>query len=122
MEWIPGYRRFVTHHPARERGLHVSLRSQSTRKTAYALRTAEGTIPTGKLFGLRKFDKVLSTAGPAFIKGQRSSGYFSISKLDGVAVHNSIKAAACQRLSARTTTLTERTRLLPALNDRVSAA
>jgi RRXRR protein/HNH endonuclease len=83
---------------------------------------SERRIPTGKLFGLRKFDKVLSPAGPAFVKGKRSSGYFSISKLDGVAVHNSIKAAACQRLSARTTTLTETMRLLPALNDQVPAA
>jgi hypothetical protein len=79
-------------------------------------------IPTGKLFGLRKFDKVLSPAGIAFVKGKRSNGYFAIAKLDGSAIHNSIRASECRCLSARTSTLTERVRLLPALNDGVSAA
>ena len=35
-------------------------------------------IPTGKLFGLRKFDYVQTLKGKGFVIGKRSSGYFSI--------------------------------------------
>ena len=70
---------------------------------------SEKRIPTGKLFGLRKFDKVETPFGTGFVKGKRSSGYFSVARLDGAAIHNSVKASRCRRLSARTTTLIERT-------------
>jgi hypothetical protein len=73
------------------------------------------------LFGLRKFDMVATLHGIGFVKGKRSSGYFSISMLDGTKIHASAKAVHCQRITARSTTLTERHRLFPAMNDRVSA-
>lgn len=59
--------------------------------------------------------------GTGFVKGKRRSGYFAIATLDGTKVHASAKAVHCRRISARSTTLTERHRLLPALKDRVSA-
>jgi hypothetical protein len=67
---------------------------------------SEKRIPTGKLFGLRKFDLVSTPKGVGFVKGKRSSGYFEIAELDGTPIHHSIRATSCVRLSARTTTLT----------------
>jgi|GEM_PF-5731401 len=68
---------------------------------------SEKVVPTGKLFGLRKFDKVLTTRGIGFVKGKRSSGYFSIADLDGTIIHASEKVANCKRITARTTTQIE---------------
>lgn len=64
-------------------------------------------IPTGKLFGLRKGDKVATSRGVGFVKGKRSTGYFSIADLDGTVIHASEKAAGCIRLAARKTTQIE---------------
>ena len=68
---------------------------------------SQKTVPTGKLFGLRKGDKVQTPAGVGFVKGKRSSGYFSISDIDGAVLHASVKASICQRVAARTTTQLE---------------
>ncbi|SIO43152.1 HNH endonuclease [Singulisphaera sp. GP187] len=73
----------------------------------------EKRTPTGKLFGLRKFDLVESPKGVGFVKGKRSSGYFAIATLDGIAIHNSAKATACKRIAARSTTLTTRIHAAP---------
>jgi hypothetical protein len=62
--------------------------------------------PTGKLFGLRKFDLVATPRGVGFVKGKRSNGYFAIATLDGTPIHNSARAVDCVRLVARSTTLT----------------
>jgi hypothetical protein len=83
---------------------------------------SEKRIPTGKLFGLRKFDLIETKAGTGFVKGKRSTGRFAIGRLDGTVIHPSVNVRGCRRLAARSTTLKERTRLLPALKDRVSAA
>jgi RRXRR protein/HNH endonuclease len=72
---------------------------------------SQKTVPTGKLFGLRKGDKVQIPAGIGFVKGKRSSGYFSISDLDGRVLHDSEKASKCRRIAARTTTQVECHRL-----------
>jgi len=64
-------------------------------------------IPTGKLFGLRKFDLIKTPKGIGFIKGKRSSGYFVIMDILGKAIHNSVNIKKkCIRISARKTTLT----------------
>jgi hypothetical protein len=68
---------------------------------------SERKIPTGKLFGLRKGDKVSTSKGIGFIKGKRSSGYFSISDLDNNIIHASEKVKHCIRITARTTTQIE---------------
>lgn len=44
---------------------------------------SEKKIPTGKLFGFRKYDKVQCPEGIGFIKGKRSSGAFVISDIYG---------------------------------------
>ena len=67
---------------------------------------SEKRIPTGKRFGLRKFDLVSTPKGMGFVKGKRSSGQFAIAELDGTPIHNSVRAATCVRLAARSTTLT----------------
>jgi len=70
---------------------------------------SEKKIPTGKLFGLRKFDNVQTSKGTGFIKGKRSTGFFAISDLDGNVISPSVNVKKdCTRLSARTTTLIER--------------
>jgi hypothetical protein len=65
-------------------------------------------IPTGKLFGLRKFDYVQTSRGAGFIKGKRSTGFFTISDLFNVKTISSVNVKKnCIRLSARTTTIKE---------------
>jgi len=44
---------------------------------------SEKKIPTGKVFGFRKFDKVRVPEGIGFIKGKRSSGAFVIMDIMG---------------------------------------
>lgn len=69
---------------------------------------SEKKIPTGKLFGLRKFDLVKTTKGIGFVKGKRSTGFFAISDLNGGIVSPSVNVKKnCVRLQARTTTLIE---------------
>lgn len=63
-------------------------------------------IPTGKLFGLRKFDLVKTIKGIGFVKGKRSTGYFALCGLDGTTITPSVTVKRdCQRLAARSTTL-----------------
>jgi len=70
---------------------------------------SEKRIPTGKLFGLRKFDFIETSKGNGFVKGKRSTGFFAISDLGGNIINPSINVKKhCKRISARTTTLTER--------------
>jgi len=67
---------------------------------------SEKRLPTGKLYGLRKFDLIKTTKGIGFIKGKRSTGYFSIGDIHGKSICNSVKVkAGCTRITARTTTL-----------------
>jgi len=70
---------------------------------------SEKKIPTGKLFGLRKFDLVETVKGIGFIKGKRSSGFFAISNLDNSINISSVNVKKeCKRILARKTVLTER--------------
>jgi 5-methylcytosine-specific restriction endonuclease McrA len=67
---------------------------------------SEKCVPTGKLFGLRKFDKIKVGNICGFIKGKRSSGSFAISNLDGSKITGSINVKKnCTRISARKTIL-----------------
>lgn len=66
---------------------------------------SEKRTPTGKLFGLRKFDLVSTPFGVGIVNGKRSKGYFKIAQLDGTPIHDSAKAVMCIRLAARSTTL-----------------
>ena len=70
---------------------------------------SEKKIPTGKLFGLRKFDYIQHPLGFGFVKGKRSTGFFAISDLEGKVINPSVNVKKnCTRLTARTTTLIER--------------
>lgn len=72
-------------------------------------RRSEKRIPTGKLFGLRKFDYIQTPKGAGFVKGKRSTGFFDISDLEGNVLDFSVNVKKnCVRLNARTTTLIER--------------
>ena len=72
---------------------------------------SEKRIPTGKLFGLRKFDYIQTAKGTGWIKGKRSTGFFALSDLEGKIINPSVNVKKdCTRLKARTTTLTERRR------------
>lgn len=70
---------------------------------------SEKRIPTGKLFGLRKFDYIKTSKGFGFVKGKRSSGFFAVSDLEGNIISLSVNVKKeCIRLQSRTTTLIER--------------
>ncbi len=72
---------------------------------------SEKKMPTGKLFGLRKFDLVKTVKGIGFVKGKRSSGYFAISDIFNKTISNSVKVKTeCTRLQARSTTIIQLTR------------
>ncbi|MBL0710912.1 MAG: hypothetical protein JJV99_07865 [Colwellia sp.] len=69
---------------------------------------SEKSIPTGKLFGLKKHDLVKTPQGTGFVKGKRSSGYFALETLLGEKVHASANVKKnTVRLTARTSTLTQ---------------
>lgn len=70
---------------------------------------SETKIPTGKLFGLRKFDYIKTSKGAGFIKGKRSTGFFAISNLNSDVTNANVNVKKdCIRISARTTTLIEK--------------
>ena len=66
---------------------------------------SETKIPTGKLFGLRKFDLVDTVKGVGFIKGKGSTGFFVVADLDGGNIREVNIKNKCRRISARKTTL-----------------
>lgn len=67
---------------------------------------SEKRIPTGKLFGLRKFDYIQTTKGTGFIKGKRSNGFFAIMDINSNKIYDSVNIKKnCTRLRARKTTL-----------------
>ncbi|AKB74002.1 YgjD/Kae1/Qri7 family, required for threonylcarbamoyladenosine (t(6)A) formation in tRNA [Methanosarcina lacustris Z-7289] len=69
---------------------------------------SETKIPTGKLFGLRKFDLVKTDTGIGVVWGKRSYGYFLISDIFGNKISDSVNVKKkCRRLSARSTTLVQ---------------
>lgn len=66
-------------------------------------------IPTGKLFGLRKFDLIQTVKGIGFITGKRRTGYFALGTIDGMHLTGSVNIKTnCVRLTARNTTLIQR--------------
>lgn len=70
---------------------------------------SEKKIPTGKLFGMRKFDYIQTPKGIGFVKGKRSTGFFTISDLEGNVISPSVNVKKeCIRLQSRTTTLIEK--------------
>ncbi|MES2198549.1 MAG: RNA-guided endonuclease IscB, partial [Chlamydiota bacterium] len=44
---------------------------------------SEKTIPTGKIMGIKKFDKVISKGTTGFVKGRMSTGYAILMDIDG---------------------------------------
>ena len=72
-------------------------------------------IPTGKLFGFRKFDLIKTSKGTGFIKGKRSTGYFTICDILNKTIHDSVNIKKnTKRISARKTTMME-SQFLPEL-------
>lgn len=69
---------------------------------------SEKSIPTGKLFGLRKFDLIQTPKGIGFVKGKRARGCFAFMNIFGKLLFECSVKKNATRLSARTTTLTER--------------
>ena len=62
----------------------------------------EKKMPTGKLFGFKKFDKVKTPVGIGFVKGKRSSGAFVIMGILGNVFDKSWNAKKyLERISAR---------------------
>ena len=84
----------------------------------------EKIIPTSKIRGFRKFDKVKYLGQEYFIKGRRSAGTCSLMDIFGKPVDFSHmpkgwktpKLGNCQRIQARTSILTERRSAIPVLS------
>ncbi len=69
---------------------------------------SEKKIPTGKLFGLRKFDLVKTEKGIGFIRGKRSSGFFTLCDIFENMITTSVNIKRnCRRLRAACTTLVQ---------------
>jgi len=69
---------------------------------------SEQVIPTGKLFGFRKFDKVQYKGNTYFIKGRMSTGYAILMNTEGnkVDLKPIPKFSKMQRVSARKSWMT----------------
>ncbi len=79
---------------------------------------SEKKIPTGKLFGLRKFDLVKTSKGIGFVKGKRSSGFFALMDILNNTLTTSVNVKKnCDRLAARSTTLIGGWQFLPEAKD-----
>ena len=75
---------------------------------------SEKKIPTGKLFGFRKFDKVKTPEGVGFVKGKRSSGAFVIMDIFGKEFKKSWNAKKyLKRMTARSKFMIERLSVAP---------
>lgn len=84
----------------------------------------EKKIPTHKLFGFRKFDKVKYFEKEYFIKGRRSAGTCVLMDIFNQVIDFSFmpkgwktpKLSNCKRIAARTSTLVERRSIIPVLS------
>ncbi len=87
-------------------GKPVKLLGQALMRQIKGMRL-EKPMPTGKLFGLKKFDRIQTSQGIGFVKGRRASGYFPIGDMLGKPTHNAVKVKTdITRLSTRNITLT----------------
>ena len=82
-------------------------------KGEYKLRNgprSEKTIPTGKIMGIKKFDKVISNGTTGFIKGRISTGYAILMDIDGqkMDLKPIPKLKNLKRIAARKSCLTNR--------------
>jgi len=83
---------------------------------------SEKEIPTGKIMGIKKFDKIESNGVVGFIKGRMSSGYAILMDIDGniLKLKPIPKLKNVKRLTARTSSLTHQTRIANILSDTTS--
>jgi 5-methylcytosine-specific restriction endonuclease McrA len=73
---------------------------------------SEQKIPTGKLYGLRKFDLIKTLKGVGFVKGKRSTGKFDLMNIENKTIASGVDIKKyCIRLQARSTILLERRRV-----------
>ena len=70
-------------------------------------RRSEQRLPTGKLFGLRKFDLIKTSKGIGFVKGKRSTGHFAIADINMRLLYNVSVRSSSRRIAARSTTIKE---------------
>ncbi len=81
---------------------------------------SEKKIPTGKLFGFRKFDLISTVKGVGFVKGKRSSGSFAISDIFGKKISDSVNVKKnSSRIQSRKTIIQE-AQFLPVIKSGVS--
>jgi hypothetical protein len=79
---------------------------------------SEKKIPTEKLFGFRKFDKIRYLGKEYFIKGRRSSGYFTLMGIDnkGIDFKPIPKVDKMIRIASRKSWISEVRRSIPMLS------
>jgi len=64
-------------------------------------------IPRGKLFGIRKYDRVITPKGIGYVYAKRATGYFTVQTLGGTALGRPNVKKNVIRLSAASTVLIE---------------
>ncbi len=78
---------------------------------------SEQKIPTNKILGFRKFDKVLYLKNLYFIKGRMSSGYAILMDIEGTKIEftnpKTVKLVKCKRISDRKSWLIQERGLRP---------
>ncbi len=74
---------------------------------------SEKDIPTGKIMGIKKFDKVISNGVTGFVKGRMSTGYAILMDIDGkkLELKPIPKLKNVKRIAARKSCLTSRTHI-----------
>ena len=85
---------------------------------------SEKTIPTGKLMGIKKFDKVVSNGTIGFVKGRMSKGYAILMDIDGnkLDLKPIPKLKNLKRIAARKSCLTCQTRIENISSDTTSSS
>lgn len=97
--------------------------SRQDRQLTKGIRS-EKKIPTNKILGFRKFDKVKYLGKDYFIKGRRSAGTCTLMNIFGQPIDFSHmskglktpKLSNCKRVQARTSILIERRSAIPVLS------
>jgi hypothetical protein len=82
---------------------------------------SEKRIPTGKINGFRKFDKIETSKGIGFVKGRMSTGYFVLMDIEGKTIVScvTIKKNAKRLVSRSTTLIAHKSAFIPPLKQRV---
>jgi hypothetical protein len=102
------------------RKIHIACGDYQLRKG----HRSEQEIPTGKIMGIKKFDKVKANGVVGFVKGRMSTGYAILMDIDGkkIEIKPIPKLETLQRIAARKSCLTNLTHIENLQLDTISSS